>query len=47
MDAAQKMGLDREFASVPLPQAYWLAKRLTSVDSIVPLTYQREIADRR
>jgi 2,4-dienoyl-CoA reductase-like NADH-dependent reductase (Old Yellow Enzyme family) len=47
MDAAQKMGLDKEFASVPPPQAYWLAKRLTSVDSIVPSTYQRGIADRR
>ena len=28
MDAAQKLGVDREFASVPSPQAYWLAKRL-------------------
>src|SRR5215470_16906326 len=47
MDAAQKMGLDKEFASVPPPQAYWLAKRLTSVDSIVPSTFQRRIVDRR
>ena len=40
MDAAQKMGLDNDFASVPPPQAYWLAKRLSSVDSIVPSTWQ-------
>jgi len=47
MDAAQKMGLDQEFAAVPPPQAYWLAKRLSSVDSIVPSTYQRGIGDQR
>jgi 2,4-dienoyl-CoA reductase-like NADH-dependent reductase (Old Yellow Enzyme family) len=47
MDAAQKMGLDKGFASVPPPQAYWLAKRLSSVDSIVPSTYQRGIEDGR
>jgi hypothetical protein len=46
-DAAQKMGLDKEFASVPPPQAYWLAKRLASVDSSVPSTDQRGIADAR
>jgi 2,4-dienoyl-CoA reductase-like NADH-dependent reductase (Old Yellow Enzyme family) len=45
MDAAQKMGLDREFASVPPPQAYWLAKRLGSVDGIVPSTFQRGLGD--
>ena len=27
MDAAQKLGVDKQFASVPPPQAYWLAKR--------------------
>jgi 2,4-dienoyl-CoA reductase-like NADH-dependent reductase (Old Yellow Enzyme family) len=47
MDAAQKLGLDKQFALVPPPQAYWLAKRLSSVDSIVPSTYQRGIADKR
>src|SRR5262249_23403666 len=31
MDAAQKLGVDREFASVPSPQAYWLAKRRHAV----------------
>jgi 2,4-dienoyl-CoA reductase-like NADH-dependent reductase (Old Yellow Enzyme family) len=47
MDAAQKMGLDKEFASVPPPQAFWLANRLSSVDTIVPSTYQRGIGDKR
>jgi 2,4-dienoyl-CoA reductase-like NADH-dependent reductase (Old Yellow Enzyme family) len=41
MDAAQKMGVDKQFAIVPPPQAYWLAKRAHSVRSIVPSTYQR------
>jgi 2,4-dienoyl-CoA reductase-like NADH-dependent reductase (Old Yellow Enzyme family) len=40
MDAAQKLGLDREFALVPPPQAYWLAKRAAG-KSIVPSTYGR------
>lgn len=40
MDAAQKFGLDREFALVPPPQAYWLAKRAAG-KSIVPSTYGR------
>ena len=31
MDAAQKFGIDKDFASVPSPQAYWLAKRAQSV----------------
>jgi 2,4-dienoyl-CoA reductase-like NADH-dependent reductase (Old Yellow Enzyme family) len=43
MDAAQKLGLDREFASVPPPQAYWLAKRASSVKGVVPSTFQRGI----
>jgi len=29
MDAAQKLGVDKQFASVPPPQAYWLSKRAT------------------
>jgi 2,4-dienoyl-CoA reductase-like NADH-dependent reductase (Old Yellow Enzyme family) len=41
MDAAQKLGVDREFESVPSAQAYWLAKRAGSVKSIVPSTFQR------
>lgn len=41
MDAAQKLGVDKKFAVVPPPQAYWLAKRASSVKGIVPSTYQR------
>jgi 2,4-dienoyl-CoA reductase-like NADH-dependent reductase (Old Yellow Enzyme family) len=41
MDAAQKLGLDRDFASVPSQQAYWLAKRASSVKGVVPSTFQR------
>jgi 2,4-dienoyl-CoA reductase-like NADH-dependent reductase (Old Yellow Enzyme family) len=44
MDAAQKLGLDRDFALVPPPQAYWLAKRAAG-KSIVPSTYGRLKAD--
>jgi len=39
MDAAQKLGVDKNFASVPSPQAYWLAKRAQSVKSVQPSTY--------
>ena len=39
MDAAQKLGVDPTFASVPPPQAYWLAKRAQSVKDVVPSTY--------
>jgi 2,4-dienoyl-CoA reductase-like NADH-dependent reductase (Old Yellow Enzyme family) len=45
MDAAQKLGVDREFASVPPPSAYWLAKRAQSVKSVVPSTFQSGIGD--
>ena len=41
MDAAQKLGVDQQFGSVPPPQAYWLAKRAQSVKSIVPSTYMK------
>jgi len=41
MDAAQKLGAEQPFTLVPPPQAYWLAKRASSVKSIVPSTYQR------
>ena len=47
MDAAQKLGVDREFASVPPPQAYWLAKRASSVKGMVPSTFQRGVGDAR
>jgi hypothetical protein len=43
MDAAQKLGVDRQFASVPPAQAYWLAKRAQSVKDVVPSTYMKGI----
>ena len=45
MDAAQKLGVDRQFASVPSAQAYWLAKRAQSVKDMVPSTFQRGIGE--
>ena len=39
MDAAQKLGVDRNFGLVPPPSAYWLAKRAQSVKDVVPSTY--------
>jgi len=45
MDAAQKLGVDKQFASVPPPQAYWLAKRASSVKGVVPSTYQRGMSE--
>jgi 2,4-dienoyl-CoA reductase-like NADH-dependent reductase (Old Yellow Enzyme family) len=45
MDAAQKLGIDTQFMMVPPPQAYWLAKRASSVKDIVPSTYQRGLAN--
>ena len=47
MDAAQKLGVDREFASVPPAQSYWLAKRANSVKGVVPSTYQRGLEEGR
>jgi 2,4-dienoyl-CoA reductase-like NADH-dependent reductase (Old Yellow Enzyme family) len=41
MDAAQKLGVDHDFASVPSPQAYWLAKRAQSVRNVLPSTYMK------
>ena len=41
MDAAQKLGVDKSFASVPPAQAYWLSKRAQSVKSVVPSTYMK------
>jgi 2,4-dienoyl-CoA reductase-like NADH-dependent reductase (Old Yellow Enzyme family) len=43
MDAAQKLGVDAQFGSVPPAQAYWLAKRAQSVKSVVPSTYMKGI----
>lgn len=43
MDAAQKLGVDPGFKSVPPPQSYWLEKRAQSIKDMVPSTYQRGI----
>ncbi len=40
MDAARKLGVDAEFKSVPAQQAYWLAKRESSIKDMTPSTYQ-------
>ncbi|MBW8269410.1 NADH:flavin oxidoreductase/NADH oxidase [Caldovatus aquaticus] len=39
MDAARKLGVEGAFDTVPPPQAYWLAKRASSVRGVVPSTY--------
>ncbi|MFC7541144.1 hypothetical protein ACFQU2_19020 [Siccirubricoccus deserti] len=43
MDAAQKLGVDAEFASVPPPQAYWLEKRARQVKGLEPSTYREKL----
>jgi 2,4-dienoyl-CoA reductase-like NADH-dependent reductase (Old Yellow Enzyme family) len=43
MDAAQKLGVDPEFALVPPPQAYWLEKRARLVKDMVPSTYRESL----
>ena len=43
MDAAQKLGVDTEFALVPPPQAYWLEKRARQVKDMVPSTYRETL----
>ena len=40
MDAARKLGLERDFESVPPQQSYWLAKRAQSIEDMVPSTFQ-------
>jgi 2,4-dienoyl-CoA reductase-like NADH-dependent reductase (Old Yellow Enzyme family) len=45
MDAAQKLGLDKEFQGVPPAQGYWLAKRAGSLPGVVPSTYKRGLVD--
>ncbi len=40
MDAAQKLGVDREFALVPPPYQYWLARRAATVPEVLPSTYE-------
>ena len=39
MDAAQKLGVDVDFASVPDAQAYWLAKRASGLPHVTPSTF--------
>jgi 2,4-dienoyl-CoA reductase-like NADH-dependent reductase (Old Yellow Enzyme family) len=39
MDAAQKMGADREFLLVPPPYRYWLQRRAATVPEVVPSTH--------
>ena len=39
MDAAQKMGVDRDFLLAPPPYRYWLARRAATVPEVVPSTH--------
>jgi hypothetical protein len=39
MDAAQKLGADPDFKSVPPPYSYWLAKRAKSGFEGTPSTW--------
>ena len=39
MDAAQKLGLDPNFATVPPPMAYWLERRRATAKGLVPSTF--------
>lgn len=43
MDAAQKLGVDKDFAVVPPASSYWLAKRASAVPEVTPSTYQTGI----
>ncbi|WP_149537337.1 NADH:flavin oxidoreductase/NADH oxidase [Siccirubricoccus phaeus] len=43
MDAAQKLGVDAEFALVPPPQSYWLEKRARQVKELVPSTFREKL----
>jgi 2,4-dienoyl-CoA reductase-like NADH-dependent reductase (Old Yellow Enzyme family) len=45
MDAARKLGVDPDFASVPPAQAYWLAKRAQAVKTVMPSTYGTSMRD--
>ena len=40
MDAARKLGVERDFESVPPQQSYWLCKRASSIQDMMPSTYQ-------
>ena len=39
MDAAQKLGLDKEFALVPPAAQYWLERRAVTVPEVRPSTF--------
>ena len=39
MDAAQKLGVDREFLLVPPPSRWWLARRAATLPEVVPSTH--------
>jgi len=39
MDAAQKLGLDPGFTTVPPPMAYWLERRRATAKGVVPSTF--------
>jgi len=39
MDAAQKLGVDPEFRTVPPPMAYWLERRRATAKDVVPSTF--------
>ncbi|MBV1798095.1 NADH:flavin oxidoreductase/NADH oxidase [Siccirubricoccus sp. G192] len=43
MDAAQKLGVDPQFALVPPPQAYWLEKRARQVKELTPSTWRERL----
>ncbi len=47
LDAAQKLGADPDFTSVPPAMGWWLGKRAKSAFEGVPSTYQRGAADGR
>ncbi|WP_119422817.1 NADH:flavin oxidoreductase/NADH oxidase [Desertibaculum subflavum] len=45
MDAAQKLGVDKQFAMVPPPYAYWLAKRASASKTVTPSTFRTGIEE--
>lgn len=47
MDAAQKLGVDPNYAGVPPQAGFWLAKRASRGFGCNPSTYQRSLAEER
>ena len=45
MDAAQKLGVDKQFALMPPPYAYWLAKRASASKAVTPSTFRTGIEE--